>query len=148
VHTATDETLCPVGAVLAWRGFLIRQGIDSGPLFTRVDRWGNAGRRCGGRYTDDGRDSRDGRLRPQAIGQLVTAAARRAGLAGAELTDGSRAYTGHSLRRGGATTMLAAGAAPLEVSRHGRWADGSRSFAGYIEEAHGFGETNPTKGLL
>ena len=44
--------------------------------------------------------------------------------------------------------MLAAGAQPLQVSRHGRWSDGSRSFAGYVEEATGFGDANPTKGLL
>ena len=44
--------------------------------------------------------------------------------------------------------MLAAGAQPLHVSRHGRWSDGSRSFAGYVEEATGFGDANPTKGLL
>ena len=44
--------------------------------------------------------------------------------------------------------MLKAGAQPLNVSRHGRWADGSRAFAGYVEEATGFGDANPTKGLL
>jgi len=44
--------------------------------------------------------------------------------------------------------MLAAGAQPLDVSRHGRWSGGSRSFAGYAEEATGFGDGNPTKGLL
>jgi hypothetical protein len=44
--------------------------------------------------------------------------------------------------------MLKAGAQPLNVSRHGRWTDGSRSFAGYVEEATGFGDDNPTKGLL
>jgi hypothetical protein len=59
-----------------------------------------------------------------------------------------RRYSGHSLRRGGATSMLKAGAQPLNVSRHGRWADGSRAFAGYVEEATGFGDANPTKGLL
>lgn len=145
VHTAADPALCPVRAVLEWSGYLTGQEIHAGPLFTRVDRWGHAGARCGGRY---GADTRDGRLRPQAIGDLISAAARRAGLDDAVPADGARAYTGHSLRRGGATTMLATGAAPLEVSRHGRWADGSRSFAGYIEEAHGFGDSNPTKGLL
>ena len=60
----------------------------------------------------------------------------------------ARRYSGHSLRRGGATSMLAAGAQPLHVSRHGRWSDGSRAFAGYVEEAVGFGDANPTKGLL
>ena len=59
-----------------------------------------------------------------------------------------RRFSGHSLRRGGATSMLKAGAEPLNVSRHGRWADGSRAFAGYVEEATGFGDANPTKGLL
>jgi hypothetical protein len=44
--------------------------------------------------------------------------------------------------------MLRAGADPLSVSRHGRWADGSRAFAGYVEEATGFGDQNPTLGLL
>jgi hypothetical protein len=60
----------------------------------------------------------------------------------------TRRYSGHSLRRGGSTSMLAAGAQPLHVSRHGRWSDGARSFAGYVEEATGFGDANPTKGLL
>lgn len=145
VHSAAEAQLCPVAAVLAWRAYLAEQQIGTGPLFTRVDRWGNAGSRCGGHYRGD----RDGRLRPQAIGEIIAAAATRAGLAaaGAQTAEGRR-YTGHSLRRGGATTMLAAGAEALEVSRHGRWADGSRSFAGYIEEAHGFGEANPTRGLL
>ena len=44
--------------------------------------------------------------------------------------------------------MLKAGAQPLDVSRHGRWSDGSRSFAGDVEEAAGFGDANPTKHLL
>src|ERR1700743_1061112 len=44
--------------------------------------------------------------------------------------------------------MLRAAPPPLNVSRHGRWSDGSRSFAGYVEEATGFGDANPTRGLL
>ena len=44
--------------------------------------------------------------------------------------------------------MLKAGAQPLNVSRHGRWSDDSRSFAGYVEEATGFGDDNPTRNLL
>jgi hypothetical protein len=124
-----------------------------------------------------GGGGRDGRLRPQAVGAIVTALCESAGLAGraaatSSRTDTARAedaadadevnsatdaaipaaetrrYSGHSLRRGGATSMLAAGAQPLQVSRHGRWSDGSRSFAGYVEEATGFGDANPTKGLL
>jgi hypothetical protein len=36
--------------------------------------------------------------------------------------------------------MLKAGAQPLNVSRHGRWSDGSRALAGYAEGAAGFGD--------
>lgn len=233
VHYASDQALCPVRAVLAWLDYLAARGHTSGPLFTRVDRWGNLGAGAGGRYraaptagpaghsgsavreaaaqpSDPGpggpprapfalpagpvlpagsapaggapgsaapaRDAgrppaargRDGRLRPQAIGDIVAAACQAAGLAapgagtgarrdGQEAAPrageaapprGERRYSGHSLRRGGATSMLKAGAQPLNVSRHGRWADGSRAFAGYVEEATGFGDANPTKNLL
>jgi integrase len=199
VHYASAEAVCPVRAVLAWLEYLAAHAVTTGPLFTRIDRWGNLGRAAGGRYEtasaagaprgdgawppggptetaapvrDSGPrqrgprlpDGRDGRLRPQAIGDIVAAACAAAGLAvpGTRATPAarqkaaegtpparqSRRYSGHSLRRGGATSMLKAGAQPLNVSRHGRWADGSRAFAGYVEEATGFGDANPTKGLL
>ena len=190
IHYASNERVCPVRAVLAWTSFLAAAGIAAGPLFTRVDRWGNVGPMAGGRYAVplasdgatasavSGGSSRDGRLRPQAVGAIVTALCESAGLTGRpaattfrtgmptdatgatdangvnRATDAAipaaetRRYSGHSLRRGGATSMLAAGAQPLHVSRHGRWSDGSRSFAGYVEEATGFGDANPTKGLL
>jgi integrase len=213
IHYASAEAVCPVRAVLAWLAYLAARGRTAGPLFTRIDRWGNLGDGAGGRYpatpraaggrpwaalpapgadqeraTDqergsdaglgndrapgagreqhgpppaagkDSRSGRDGRLRPQAIGDIVAAACAAAGLtapgdpaspAAAPPAAGERRrYSGHSLRRGGATSMLKAGAQPLNVSRHGRWADGSRAFAGYVEEATGFGDANPTKGLL
>jgi integrase len=159
VHYASAEALCPVRAVLAWLECLAARAVTTGPLFTRIDRWGNLGPTAGGRYEPAGRD---GRLRPQAVGDIVAAACAAAGLAAPgtqadpaaerETTPATpaapRRYSGHSLRRGGATAMLKAGAQPLNVSRHGRWADGSRAFAGYVEEATGFGDANPTKGLL
>jgi integrase len=186
IHYASNERVCPVRTVLAWTSFLAVRGVTTGPLFTRIDRWGNVGPTAGGRYAVplasdgatapavSGGTSRDGRLRPQAVGAIVTALCESAGLAGrpaatsprTDATDPAdangvdratdaarpvgetRRYSGHSLRRGGATSMLAAGAQPLHVSRHGRWSDGSRSFAGYVEEATGFGDANPTKGLL
>jgi integrase len=212
IHYASAEDLCPVRAVLAWLDYLAAHGHASGPLFTRIDRWGNLAAAAGGRYrpaVPGGRPlvdagpvrptvrpagaereapptavprsgvpagaatARDGRLRPQAIGDIVAAACAAAGLAGPAgagegpaiaaregadrpggegrrpaLPPGERRYSGHSLRRGGATSMLKAGAQPLNVSRHGRWSDGSRAFAGYVEEATGFGDANPTKNLL
>ena len=208
IHYASAEAVCPVRAVLAWLDYLAAHGRATGPLFTRIDRWGNLGAGAGGRYRaslapggrprgalpapgaawrrgedrdlgedrergtareqddprphagGDSRPGRDGRLRPQAIGDIVAAACAAAGLTsafappvpasprGQERSAERRRYSGHSLRRGGATSMLKAGAQPLNVSRHGRWADGSRAFAGYVEEATGFGDANPTKGLL
>jgi integrase len=157
IHYAANERVCPVRAITAWTNFLAERGITTGPLFTRIDRWGNVGPGAGGRYADSGTGarsaaigiSRDGRLRPQAVGAIVTALCASAGLADAAIAAAeTRRYSGHSLRRGGATSMLAAGAQPLHVSRHGRWSDGSRSFAGYVEEATGFGDANPTNGLL
>ncbi len=162
IHYASAEAVCPVRAVLAWLEYLGAAGVATGPLFTRIDRWGNLGAGAGGRYRagpgGPARAGRDGRLRPQAIGDIVAAACAAAGLAAPDAVPGEapspgqqadrRRYSGHSLRRGGATAMLRAGAQPLNVSRHGRWADGSRAFAGYVEEATGFGDANPTKGLL
>jgi hypothetical protein len=182
IHYAVNENVCPVLAVLAWTSFLSARDITTGPLFTRIDRWGNVGPAVGGRYTAaSSADGRDGRLRPQAIGAIVAALCESAGFGvrgrqdtedphginGAAGSDGARGadsasatrdaaaqsgerrrYSGHSLRRGGATSMLKAGAQPLSVSRHGRWSDGSRSFAGYVEEATGFGDDNPTRNLL
>ena len=154
IHYAANEAVCPVRAVLAWTAFLAASGITAGPLFTRVDRWGNLGAGAGGRH---GRP-RDGRLRPQAVGEIIASlcesavpasAGPGAVAAGPDAVAGERrGYSGHSLRRGGATSMLKAGAQPLNVSRHGRWTDGSRSFSGYVEEATGFGDANPTQGLL
>jgi site-specific recombinase XerD len=158
IHYAANERICPVRAVQAWTAFLAARGVTTGPLFTRIDRWGNVGSAAGGRYAAppsadetaaeaaSGGITRDGRLRPQAIGAIVTSLCAAAGLPGQPAE--TRRYSGHSLRRGGATSMLAAGVQPLHVSRHGRWSDGSRSFAGYVEEATGFGDANPTKGLL
>jgi integrase len=157
IHYAANKDVCPVRSVLAWLEYLAGRGITAGPLFTRIDRWGNADGRAGGRYRSAG--ARDGRLRPQGIGDIITVAceaaagnasaqARGAIAGGVSAETPVRRYSGHSVRRGGATSMLRAGADPLNVSRHGRWADGSRVFAGYVEEATGFGDGNPTKGLL
>jgi hypothetical protein len=50
------------------------------------------------------------------------------------------------LRRGFATSALAAGANERAVQRHGRWASPA-SMAPYIDEANGFADTNPTRYL-
>jgi integrase len=156
IHYAANKAVCPVRAVLEWQEYLAARGVTGGALFTRIDRWGNVDGKTGGRYRSAA--ARDARLRPQSIGGIIARACEAAGLDGKDgLADADagtaaaarpRRYTGHSVRRGGATSMLRAGAQPLNVSRHGRWADGSRAFAGYVEDATGFGDGNPTKGLL
>ena len=52
IHYASNERVCPVRAVLAWTSFQAARGTTSGPLFTRIDRWGNVGPAAGGRYAD------------------------------------------------------------------------------------------------
>ena len=49
IHYAGNEKVCPVRAVLAWTSCLAARDITSGPLFTRIDRWGNVGPAAGGR---------------------------------------------------------------------------------------------------
>ena len=50
IHYASAEAVCPVRAVLAWLEYLAARGMTAGPLFTRIDRWGNLGAGAGGRY--------------------------------------------------------------------------------------------------
>ena len=50
IHYASAEAVCPVRAVLAWLAYLAARGTTAGPLFTRIDRWGNLGAGAGGRY--------------------------------------------------------------------------------------------------
>ncbi|HEY1670336.1 MAG TPA: hypothetical protein VGG54_31935, partial [Trebonia sp.] len=50
IHYASAEAVCPVRAVLAWLAYLAARGRTAGPLFTRIDRWGNLGAGAGGRY--------------------------------------------------------------------------------------------------
>jgi hypothetical protein len=81
IHYAANEQVCPVRAVLAWTSFLAARDVTSGPLFTRIDRWGNVGPAVGGRYAaTPSSGGRDGRLRPQAIGAIVAGVCESAGL--------------------------------------------------------------------
>ncbi len=70
-----DEQVCPVRALRAW---LNAAGIESGPVFRRLDRWGNV---------------KDSGLHPSAVATIVRDAASAIGLDPAE-------HTAHSLRAG------------------------------------------------
>lgn len=113
---------CPVRTMRAWLAELAQRGVTSGPVFRRIDRYGNLGR------APHGRGDAQGRISGQAVALVVRRTALRAGL------DAASAFSGHSLRRGFATETHRAGASPLRIARQGGWKDGSATLAGYIED--------------
>ena len=118
----SPDPLDAVAAWTRWHNLLRAHGITTGPAWRGVDRYG--------------RRPRAGRLAHQAIGLVVTHRAAAAGLVGD--------YGGHSLRRGFATSALAAGATERAVQNHGRWSSPA-SMAPYVDEAARYAETNPTR---
>lgn len=84
VHYADDY--CAVSAVEAW---LERAGLEDGPVFRTLDRWGNL---------------RDNRLSGKSINRAVKAAAEAAGMDASQIG-------AHSLRAGHVTQRKVAGAA-------------------------------------
>lgn len=149
VPAAKDPELCPRRAVRAWTAYLASQNLHSGPLFVRLDRHGNVGAACGGRYRDP---ERTGRLTGQAIASIITAAASAAGLdqpATDPLDDtGPKRFTGHSARRGFVTTASARrDSDAAAIAEHGRWTRGSRAFWDYYEPDRSW-DKHPGEGLL
>lgn len=116
---ARAET-CPVEAVEAW---LAAASVTEGPLFRRV---------VGATVAPEA-------LSGRAIAEIVEAAAAAAGLQGER-------YSGHSLRRGLATTAARAGKGLREIMAQGRWSAVS-TVAGYLEEAALLSEKNAARGL-
>ncbi|BFO18228.1 hypothetical protein SHKM778_46160 [Streptomyces sp. KM77-8] len=115
-------SLCPVVQVRSWLGELRRHGITSGPLFRHITRGGTVRPRSG---------PRGDFLSPDAIGNIVKARARLAGVS----APGGRAVTAHGLRRGPAQEISEAGGDP---TAQGRWKPGSPTVRRhYIEPARG-----------
>ncbi|MET9852209.1 integrase [Streptomyces sp. NPDC006450] len=142
-------TTCPVRTLRAYRQALLdHEHEPTGPLFVRIDRHGriNPPLHRGGRRIGDPA----GRMTAEGIGDIVTRAARRAGLLRPDqlLPEGAPRWTGHALRRGYATAIREAKKDQLEAARHGGWVDGSRAFAGYHDRAGVFDEElNPLYGI-
>ncbi|MGA4960501.1 tyrosine-type recombinase/integrase [Streptomyces lavendulocolor] len=124
---------CPVLAVRTYLEALAVEGHTSGPLFLRIDRWGYLAPPIyrGGKQVGDPA----GRMTTDAISDVVELAMAAVGMRGR--------WRSHSLRRGFATAALVAKADPIHTSRHGGWADGSKAFQGYVQEADGLDDRNP-----
>lgn len=133
----SDPGLCPVVALREWIECLALHGRTTGPLFVRIDRHGN----IGPAMTREGQPigDPDGRLTGQSIGDIVTKLARAVGLKGR--------WTGHSVRRGYATSARRAGATREVIESGGDWKAGSPTVAGYIEQVDAR-EGNPMKRVL
>lgn len=76
-----ERAICPVRALHDW---LSESGIESGPLFRAIDRYGHV---------------RDKPMSTEAVAQIIKSAAKRIG-------QDPDVFAGHSLRRGGITSAL------------------------------------------
>lgn len=117
-----DGACCPATALRTW---LAAAGIDAGPLFRPISKWGEVSA-CA--------------LHEGSVNTILEQCARLAGL------DYVPDLSSHSLRRGMATSAHRAGANFRDIKRQGGWRhDGT--VQGYIEEAGRF-EDNAAGTLL
>jgi len=107
------KRLCPVQAYLEW---IELAGLVKGPVFRRLDRWGNLG--------EDG-------LNPNSLIALLRQILRRAGVPG-------ESYSSHSLRRGFATWAAANGWDLKSLMGYVGWKD-VKSAMRYIDPTLSFG---------
>lgn len=136
VHYGSNAETCPVRLLRAWRERLAehRPVEDDAPLWWPIDQKD----RLAGSPGYSGRSR--GRLLPKAIGIILRDAAVRADVDPSGLS-------GHSLRAGGASEAYKAGNDLVNISRRGRWKDGSPVLLRYIREVDKW-RVNPMKGVL
>lgn len=114
----------PVANVTRWQAVLADHGVVDGGFFRAVDQHG----RMSGLPGYSGR-SNLAYLQPPAVELVILRLAQAA-----MIPDWDK-YTGHSLRRGGASDMYERGADILAIARQGRWGDRSPVVFKYIEDA-------------
>ncbi|GAB3383877.1 site-specific integrase [Azotobacter armeniacus] len=107
------KRLCPVQAYLGW---IALADLTRGPVFRRLDRWGNLG--------EDG-------LNPNSLIALLRQILRRAGIP-------AESYSSHSLRRGFATWAAANGWDLKSLMGYVGWKD-MKSAMRYIDPTISFG---------
>ncbi|WP_351229998.1 hypothetical protein [Streptomyces sp. NPDC002133] len=124
VPYGSRPSICPVRAWTAWKE---AAGLD--------DPDGYAWRRLHNRW----HTLMEGGLQPESIGDVVTRAGERAGI---EIR-----FTGHSPRRGLATSSRLKGHDQIVIAKQGGWAPHSKVLAGYLEVVDQW-EDNALLGVL
>jgi len=111
VRIECGNAVCPPTLLREW---LDAAEITEGPLFRPVTKGGTI---------------RDRGLTGHSVGLILKKRAEAAGI-------DPELVSGHSLRRGAATTAYRQGADALAIARRGRWADGSHTLNRYIESTN------------
>ncbi len=117
-----NERLCPVTALLSWKE---KSGLSSGPIFVPMTKTGKL---------------REHSLHAKNVSSVIRKLAIECQFPNAEN------YSGHSLRRGFATSASQKGASLGAIMHHGRWRSAT-TVMGYIEEGQRF-EDNPASVLF
>jgi integrase len=112
-HTPALKKLCPVNAYINW---ITVAGIARGPVFRRLDRWGN--------LSDDG-------INPHSLIPMLRRVFRDAGLP-------ADMYSSHSMRRGFATWASANGWDIKALMSYVGWKD-IKSALRYVDAGSSFG---------
>jgi integrase len=114
--------LNPVPNILRFRDLMISRGLTGGPYLRGIDKAGRI-------HGEPGWAGAGGlRLDPSTVEDVIRRRAIQTGVPNAEL------FTGHSLRRGGANDMYAAGADTRAVARQGGWGEKSPVVFRYLED--------------
>ena len=113
-HTPALKTLCPVEAYINW---ITVAGIATGPVFRKIDRWGN--------LSDEG-------FKASSLIPLLRRILERAGIP-------AESYSSHSMRRGFATWASASGWDIKELMSYVGWKD-MKSALRYVEARNSFGD--------
>lgn len=121
VHSLTD----PVRVTRAWLAALAEQGITSGPLLRRIDRWDRL---------------QGGGMSPWSINERIKVLAQRADL------PPTIVLTAHGLRAGGPTEAAKAGQPVAFIAEHGRWSKSSPQVLEYIRPVDKWRD-NPMRGI-
>lgn len=112
-HTPALKRLCPVNAYVDW---ITVAGLASGPVFRKIDRWGNLG--------DEG-------LNPSSTIGILRAILEKAGVP-------ADAYSSHSLRRGFSNWAAANGWDIKSLMSYVGWRD-MKSALKYVDGSISFG---------